>query len=268
MTDEEPQEASNEEAQEAENSEPQVSQSKQRALDHGWKEHQDYIDNGGDPDMWRGSKAFNDHYDQKQSSREKLNKMEGTIERLATNFTKSQEQQNKKHKSELESALKQAEEDLDITKFKEVQKELNDIDETPPTPVSEHDSIQKFRSQNPHIDKASSSFNPSMNAAIESMANNKIVELTNQYGRGLSDMELNTVLNDSLNAVKTDFPNLFTNRKVKTPPKQANIDNKKTSTKDPMQGLDEISVAIYKDLKDTNPKAAAVFIKNIGANND
>lgn len=243
-----------------------------RASEHGWKSLEDYTAAGGDPDMWRGPKAFNNWYDDKKDSKSKLDKMQGQIEDFTKTFAEATKKERATHRKALEVAQSKAEQDVDIDKFKEVTAEIAELDKTEEGETKaeakqapEHTVIQQFRASNPHLDKASDSFNKSYNSVVENSVNAKVIKLTNEYKRGLSDIELTTILNEEATSAKKDFPHLFNGRKVKTPPKQADTTKKKVKSDDPAQGLDEISLEIYEHMKQNNPKAAEVFLKNIGS---
>lgn len=232
-----------------------------QAQEHGWKDLDTYLEEGGDPDMWRGSKAFNQHYELRQDNKSKLAQMDKKLDDSINLFAENLTRQDEIHRKKLEDALAQARDDNDIERFEEVSKEIQATEKNTVSP-GEPAVIKKFRSTIPELDFASDNFNKSYNASVEKAANERLIKLGEDYQRPPSELECLTILNEEAKAAQKDFPHLFTKRKPKTPPGQADAGKKILKKGDKLAKLDESGLKIYNHLRINNKPAAKIFLEN------
>lgn len=188
-TDEEDQEVEEETEEEEEDadtgSEPQTDAEKAMAL--GWTPYQEYIDGGGDPEMYRGAKAFLQFYENRKKNKDKVEEKDAQVEslrdemeQLAKMMAEDRKKQKEKFKKELEERLKQQKEDLDVEGYAETADELKRLEEESgdtteqPAKQKEHPVIQSFRDDNPVFDRESNKFNEEANTMLESMVNSRL----------------------------------------------------------------------------------------------
>jgi len=243
-------------SEEAENEEPPKEESAEEvAKEYGYKDYKTYVDEGGDPDMFRGPKAFMDYREMKDKGKEKYANLEGKMDDMVTHFAQATTQQKEAHRKELDKALAEAKEDSDIDKYAEVSKEIQELEKTPQK-IEEPQVVRDFRKSLPELDLVSDKFNKSFNASVEMQVNQKSLSQSQKLGRQLSDLEMSVIMNEVVDEVKPDFPHLFKTRKRKNPPKQGDGPSKGDKKADPLLSLDAESREMYDFLKSKDERCA------------
>lgn len=120
----------------------------------GYLSYEEYVAAGKDPKFYKGEEVYKQEYGRIQEVKElkgTVKSMEATLRETVNATTKWQEEQDAKHKAELEKALAQAREDEDIDAALEAQRELARIQNKPKPQAQQpqtHPVLSEFLSSN------------------------------------------------------------------------------------------------------------------------
>ena len=250
--------------------EPQTDAEKAMAL--GWTPYQEYIDNGGDPEMYRGAKAFLQFYENRQRDKatvqekdSQLDELKSELSKLAGEFAEDRKKQKAAFKKELEERLKQQKEDLDVDGYAQTAEELKqlegEMEASDAPPQKEHQVIQQFRSENSVFDRESEKFNPDANDMLETLVNQRLVKLAND-GVSVTERSLQKTIQEQSERVKRAFPEAFgqeesQRRGARRRRAPATAEQEPSKGGKPSKKLDAESQKFYDALKRTNGQAAA-----------
>lgn len=246
----------------------------EEALMHGFKPYDEYIADGGDPDMYRGPKAFVQYQKLKDEERAKVDKANSRVEslvdeveRLSKMMVEDRKEQKARYKQELEDRLKQQREDLDVAGVEKTKDELAKLDsgeeeaEEKSKPRQEHPVISTFRETNPVFDHASDKFDPEINEWVEQRVNTRLTKLA-QSGTELTERALKKALEEEHERVKRAFPEKFeAPRKGKRRQAPATAEAQPGKTGKPSRKLDAGAQAVYNSMVANGRKAAAEEFK-------
>lgn len=257
----------------------------EKAMALGWKPFQEYVDEGGDPDMYRGATAFLHFYDERKQGKEKLRgkneQLEGLKDELVefgqvlVDLKKNSDAQIKKAREEerakLTRELERKKEDLDPEGYHDVKTkldELGDESEEEVAPHEEHEVIQNFRSAegNEVFDRASPDFDPEINGWLETRVNQRLMAAA-QNNAQVTERTLEKVIQEEYQRTKRAFPEVF-DEEVK--PKRKGQRRRAPQTADtgpskgtkPSRKLDETSQAVYDSMVKNGRQAAADEFKS------
>lgn len=245
----------------------------EEALLHGFKPYDEYIADGGDPDMYRGPKAFVQYQKLKDEERAKVDKANSRVEslvdeveRLSKMMVEDRKAQKERYKQELEDRLKQQKEDLDVDGFERTKDELAKLgteteEEPSPKPRQEHPVIATFRETNPVFDHASDKFDSEVNEWVEQRVNTRLTKLA-QSGTELTERALKKALEEEHERVKRAFPEKFeAPRKGKRRQAPATAEAQPGKGGKPSGKLDANAQAVYNSMVANGRKAAAEEFK-------
>jgi hypothetical protein len=241
-----------------------------RAVTHGWKPREVFIEDGGDEASWTGYKVFNRRYDDIQDQKETrktLEEMKKSQEALLR--TMQQEKDNA-----VRAALQQREEDLkaaiadgDAARAADLQREIieqrTQAQAAQQQPVLEPLPIRDLRRKNEFLNPESSSFDQELSNEFIGIARQKAEMYFNQYGRKLSDYEIKVIAEEALDMVKDRAKKPAATPAPKAPAASKPATNGAAST-DPMKKLNKIQREMYNKMLEVNGKDAAErYIKNL-----
>jgi hypothetical protein len=181
----------------------------------GFLSYDEYIAQGGDPDNYVGKKAYQQHYERIQENkalREDVRGLKDTVQGTMEATQQIIEQNEARHRAELEDALALARENEDVDGAIEAQKGLDKLDREKESrseqQSGEHKEIVSFRQANPMLDAGSEQFNEDFNADVEA-AFNSFAE------RGLTktDAQVKRALKAAMDSAKALHPHLFESRR-------------------------------------------------------
>lgn len=169
------------------------------ALPPGFKNYQDYIADGGDPDMYRGRKAYvaeHDRIEQNKSLKREMKGLRETVQQTVDAVGQLTTAQRAEVRKEVAAELKEAMENEDPQAAVDAQKKLDAIDDAP-APVArpaEHPLIAEFREENPMADPQADEFDEEFNSDVEGYFNGMAKEL----GGKLTDGQVKRCLKKAL----------------------------------------------------------------------
>lgn len=165
----------------------------------GFKSYEDYVAQGGDPDMYRGKKAYEAEHtriDENKTLRREIKGLKGTVQQTMDAVSEWQTTERDKMKRELEGELHTAKENEDVNAAIDVQQRLDKLNETPKAapPAPEHPVIQSFRDNHPQLDAEAAEFNEEFNDDVEAFYNGMAQQLSHQGRKQLSDGQIKRCL--------------------------------------------------------------------------
>lgn len=245
----------------------------QQEASHGHKSLEDYVAGGGDPEMYRGKKAFDQYYERNQD----LQRIQKENKALANNVNKvlasQKEMLQSKHDDRiavLQAKLDSAVDDMDAAKAAKIQKQISDtevkrdevLNEQAQQPVqvpqSHSEEVLDFREDNPSLDKQSTEYDPALDQAVSSL-------VESNYNPSMTDREVRRLMKVSLKQVKANTPK-YNQKQAKKPAKtgQPSAKGVKPSKDAALSKLDDNARGLYNYFIENNDKAAAdEFLKNV-----
>jgi hypothetical protein len=183
-------------------------------LPPGFKSYDAYVKDGGDPDMYRGRKAYEAEHtriNENKALRDEVRGLNVTVQQTMEATQQVLSQTEARVRQEVEGELQLARENDDVDAAITAQNKLNQIDtnveqrQAPAAqPKGESPAITAYRAKNPLIDSASPQFNQEFNTAVEKAFNNFA-----RQGLTGSPAETERALKASMGAAQTLFPELF-----------------------------------------------------------
>lgn len=170
----------------------------------GFKTYEDYVADGGDPDMYRGRKAYeaeHNRIDENKTLKRELKGLKSTVQQTMDAVNSWQETERGKIRTEVEAELHEAMENEDPKAAVAAQKKLDAIDDTPdpaPNQREENPVIQDFRAANPILDGDSDNFDQEFNADVEAFYNGMYAQLSYNGKREITDGQIKRCLRRAL----------------------------------------------------------------------
>ena len=248
----------------------------------GFKSYEEYVAEGGDPDMYKGKKAFEAEYERiqeirrdKSETKELKDGMSSIIDTLGEWKT----QQTSTIRAELEAQLAEQKRTADVDGALETKEKLDALKETPKkqeTPPL-NPVLEKFMTENPIIDQGSDQFNDEFFSDMARLQAKKINEMSDNGGADLTDAQILKCTKAAFASAKELNAELFTSkrnsrqgqgRQARTAPSdkgqsiEVRLKNYQTSGVGSENNKDA-ALSFYKTLKEKNPKAAEKFALNL-----
>jgi hypothetical protein len=170
----------------------------------GFKTYDEYIADGGDPDMYRGKKAFeaeHNRIDENKRLRKDVRGLQDTVQQTMDAVTDWQSTERVKMRKEIEGDLKKAREDEDLDGALDAQQRLDELDDEPepqPAATEEHNVIQDFREANPKLDAESDDFDQEFNDDVEAFYNGIYQQLSYGGRKKVTDGQIKRALKRAL----------------------------------------------------------------------
>lgn len=167
----------------------------------GFLSYDEYIAQGGDPDHYRGRKAFehfNDRLEENKRLRREVRQMKDTVNQTMDAVTTWQEGEREKIRAEIQADLDRAMEDEDPAAAVAAQKKLDKLEQQQPpkAPPQENPIISDFREANPMIDPDSDDFDAEFEQDLTGFYNN-LVRSISPDGR-ISDGQVKRCLKQAM----------------------------------------------------------------------
>jgi hypothetical protein len=238
----------------------------------GYLNYEQYVAKGGDPDLYRGPKAYSQYHEltKQVSSVKKSNRelMDG-VNKMLANQEQSIKTQTEIKVKELQDKLDIAHEELDSKKAVKLQKQIDKLEQEPEkprpkvAPTSHLDEVRDYQSEHPELDADSSQFNESLYKAVSK-------RLQENYSHKMTDREVYRLIKRSHKETLKDDPK-FNQRKPRKPISSAAPNKKAGATKSLAvreKALDPVAAQIYNHHKSKGTpegKAQAEeFLNNMG----
>ncbi len=192
-------------------------------LPPGFMSFEDYVAQGGDPDTYRGKKAFADEYERIQENKRLRGEIRGlkeTVQQTMDTVQDWQSDQRQKIRTELEGELHTAKENEDVDGALATQKKIDKLDEKPDKPPQqqqEHPVIQGFREANPLLDETSDDFNAEFNVDVEAFYNETHARLSRDGKVRLTDSQISRALAKAMKDARELHVDLFESPRNKRP---------------------------------------------------
>jgi hypothetical protein len=234
-----------------------------RAIEHGWKPLEKFVEDGGDDATWTGYKKFNKSYDDelfRRELRDELKASKKSQQAIIETFEQQKRDAIAAALAEREAQFKVAVEDGNTAEAVRLQREiLQNQAAIQPQAMPEPLPIIAIRRANEALNPASADFNQEANAEFERICIQQAQSYKQTYGRALSDLEIKLIGEEALNMVKDKLvkPQPKPVQKPVAVAKPAATESK-TSTR--MSGIQK---QMYDKLLNSHGKAVADnYIKN------
>lgn len=245
----------------------------------GHLELEEYVEQGGDPEMYRGKKAFQQFHDVKQelssfkrSNKDLSNNVAAVLDQQKQFINKQNNdamRQNETRIVELEERLNLAHEELDSKKAVKIQKQIDKLETANDqakqaektqvqTPQSHIDEVLDFREDNPELDQNAEEFDTDLDKQVT-----ELVGLS--YTTDMSDREVRRLLKGAYKKAKSGSTK-YNQKQIKTAPNTATPTKKgvKPNKAAKLSKLDPSAKGIYKHFMDNgNKDAASDFLDSI-----
>jgi len=251
----------------------EVQQTEETQENHGHKTLEEYVAGGGDPEMYRGKKAFDQYYERNQD----LQRIQKENKALANNVNKVLASQKEMLQSKyeekitgLEAKLEKAHEDMDTKQAVKIQAQITkaevkrdealneQVQQPAQVPQSHTEEVQYFREDYPVLDQQSADYDAELDRAVSSLVDS-------QYNPAMTDREVRRLMKSSLKQVKANTPK-YNQKQAKKPAKTGQPSKKsvKPSKEAALSKLDDNARGLYNYFIENNDKAAAdEFLKNV-----
>ncbi len=204
----------------------------------GFDSYDEYVSKGGDPDMYRGKKAYvaeHERIDENKRLRREVKDLTSTVQQTVEAVDSLVTQAKQQTRAEIEGELSRAMEDEDPKAAVAAQKKLDSLDgeQAKQKTYREPDVIRDFRDSKPLIDQGSDEFDAEFNADMTAIYNDYALRLSNQDRVKLSDAQMNRLLRKSykeareLHELEDDTP--APARAEEAPERSARNDRRATS---------------------------------------
>jgi hypothetical protein len=233
--------------------------------DHGWKDLEAYVEDGGDAEMFRGKKAFNQYREMKLKERSKTDDANEHLGRLVEQqqelIDKATAKARTEERAKIESEMAQAETDLDFGKYKEAQEKLNTHkQQQAPKEDAPHPEWVSTLKDLPMLDQSGENYNQAFFNVFQGNLNNELIKI-GKPPEQLSNTEVRYAMGLASDKSKTDMPHLF--REQRKAPSSASPNSKNTPKGDLRNRLDEGSKGTYDYLlKNHGKDSAKQYAKN------
>ncbi len=184
----------------------------------GFKSYEQYIEDGGDPDFYRGKKAFAQQrkiIDEMKEIKEKSKKVDDFM------FKQEQRHEQEKQKllKEIEKAKKEARDELDFERYDELTEQEKELQGAKPKQQEgEPQFIAEYRTKNPILNPAAPQFNAAVASGFAATFNAMVIEAERRAGRGLSEAECAMYLEETARILKVgEQPKQHKKKSVITP---------------------------------------------------
>lgn len=225
-----------------------------------------YTEKGGDPDMYRGKKAFAQFYEKSQetkASNAALSDLQGNVKAMAQAMEETKQTALSNQRAELEANMVKAREEFDIAALEKTQKQIFELDQrkqVAQAPRGEPPVVTQFRANNPALDRSSPEFDADLNDLVEKRVNEKFQKVN---PAAMTEADFNELLGDALTSVKSKFAK-YQPTKVKTPPKTRPQSTPKKQSVNNLSDLPASSRNMYDMLLETSGEdTAKAYLKNI-----
>ena len=240
MQPEEPEEPETpEEPEEPEAGEPESES--EGDLPDGYKTLEEYVADGGDPDYYKGPKAYKQQREIISELKDIKEKNRQRDEEMAA-LTKHFEKERSRLIKQIEDEQAKAKEDLDFDRYEELGKQRSELEQENPhaqAEIQEHPVIAGFRGENPELNPASPKFDKVYTSAFQGAFNALIEDTAQRAGRSLTDAEIKDCLTEIKQRISPQ------QQQPRRQPKGVEGTRKKTSKPDPVASLDPATKRLY-----------------------
>lgn len=234
--------------------------------------YEDYIAKGGDPELFKGKKAYEAEYKRIQEVKElkrSMKAMGDTLETTVSAIAQREEKAEARHRKELEAALNRAKEDGDTDAALDAAEQLHSLKSQPVQQQTQtHPVIAEYIEKNPVL------MNEEVKNEFARVYNGKLKADGVGAGDQLSEAALKGYARAAMAGVKQTFPEKFaspknqrqTTLKLKAKPAATqNVGDRIKSVKIDSLGKQNIGAAndLYEMLKEKDPAQAEIFAKRI-----
>ncbi len=183
-----------------------------RAIDHGWKPKDVFVEEGGDEAVWAGYKAFNSRYDGIRSTREiekEMKELKKNTESIIRTFAEEKEIAVRQALSDYESQLKTAIEDGNAAEAAQIQRQIieknHELKATLPQQSVNLEplALREIRKKNSFLNPDSPDYNAELAEEFKVYAQTRAKAYYDSYGgRGLVHDEIRIIAEEALDMVK------------------------------------------------------------------
>jgi hypothetical protein len=243
-----------------------------RAIDHGYKPKEVWLEDGGEEDMYETPKMFNKRYDDRQKQKQvksdnkvladQLSRLQQSVEVIQKGFENEKSAAVQKAVAEAEARFRQAKENGDVDAAVQARDDLNNLKAQQPQQRQAVDPlpVRRIRAEVEEVNPDSEKYNQDLDKAWSDQCVKEAQLLVNTLGRTLTLDEVKTIAIDALEITRKKM--------VKTETKSPPMVNKPnvTPTRSPRVGQDERATydALLRSDKVRGKARADSYLKSIG----
>lgn len=242
-----------------------------RAVTHGWKPKDVYLEDGGDEANWTGYKVFNRRYEDMQDrkdSKRTMEEMKRSQDALLRTIEEEKVAAVERYRKDQEARLQAAIADGDAQQAVAIQREIAEIrqpERLVQQPVLEPLPIRDVRRKNAFVNPDSPEFDKAISDEFIAIARQKAESYYNQLGRKLSDYEMKVIADEAIDMVrdKAKKPAQQQAAPLKAPASAKPAATGKADA-DPLKKLNGVQREFYNKIAEVNGKEAAErYLKNL-----
>ena len=230
----------------------------------GYKTFDEYVADGGDPEMYRGPKAYTQFKELKQQTSDKIHKVEEQMAELV----KMQREQIEKAKAdahaqamqELQGKMATAKENLDFEAYEQASSEMQKMQSSKPEDNTQRlqSVVAEIKQSLPLINETSAEYNPAFFSVVQTNLG-QVMESNNVDTNSLTPEALKHYMNEALERSKKDMPHLF--RQPRKAPHTAAPKSGKPQGGSLFSRLEKSDQAMYQTLAKSDKKTAEEFAR-------
>lgn len=169
----------------------------------GFLSFDDYVKQGGDPEMYRGRKAYETEHDrinENKALRREIKGMRATVQQTMESVNDWQRGEREKIRGELEADLHKAKEDEDLDGALTAQQKLDKLDDAPAAQPTREENpvIAEFRTANPRLDPDSEDYNEEFDADVAGFYNDLYNKLSRDGRVAVTDGQIKRCLHKAM----------------------------------------------------------------------
>lgn len=245
-------------------------QEEQDSAPKGFLSYEEYLEKGGDPDMFRGKKAYSQYYEKDQEARKlqrEFKELKNSVSTLTEVFQKESQARLDKQRAEYEKQLQEAKSNFDIDGYEQASKGLAALDQAEvnkqqPKQQQEPDYIREFRAKTPQLDFDSDSFDRDFDQAVTNEFNDRAIRALKM---GADEGDLAKILEEVTSKKMAKFyPETVKQPKKPVNTRQGGKNAVKETTITRVSKLDSSARGIYEELMESgNKDAAKLFLDSM-----
>jgi len=176
----------------------------------GFKSYEEYIAEGGDPDLYKGKKAYEAEKKRIDEIKDLKKEFKVFTQQLMTANAETMNKERLAMKAQLEAELKQQKADGDVDGALETKEKLTELKaEVKAGPVPLHPVIEQFIEDNPILDKNSDEYDPKFFKTMARLQAKEINTLSGNGGADLDPDEMRRCTQRAYEAAQEYYPDLF-----------------------------------------------------------
>jgi hypothetical protein len=253
----------------------------------GFLSYEDYIKSGKDPKKYKGEDAYKETYEHIHEIKSLKKELKVVAQSVSDTMEEWRNAERAKLKEEAKQELEQAKASGDVNAVLEAKEKLDEIKQDEKKGVAPKllPVIEDYIQDNPLIDAQSKDFNQDVFEDFKLLYDAQVTKLTNGTGIGMTERQIQRALTRALEEAKEmnkeALPQVRSPRNDRAGPGRTNkggdpgkgqslevrLKNLKFADNRNTDGNPHPAYATFMKMKETNPKAAERFARNLLGDN-